>query len=70
MKVKELITTLQQFDGELEVYGMCDHGHAPERIRKPSILWAETGVHTLWEDFTTDEEEAAEEGYEFKAVLL
>ena len=47
MKVKELITALQEFDGELEVYGVSYHGHAPEKVCEPSLLWAEAGVHSM-----------------------
>ena len=70
MKVKQLIEELQKFDGELEVYGMCDHGQTPEKVCGPSLIWTDRDVHTLWEDYTTHEEEAKEEDYKFKAVLL
>lgn len=70
MKVKELITALQQFDGELEVYGVSDHGQTPEKVSSPRLCWTEEEAYSLWEYVTTDEEEAKEEGYKFKAVLL
>ena len=70
MKVKELITALQQFDGELEVYGVSDHGQVPEKVSSPVLFWTEEEAYSLREYITTDKEEAEEDGYKFKAVLL
>lgn len=69
MKVKDLIAALQELDGDLEVYGVSDHGQQPEKISPPSEIFMESAHYSL-EDYTGDEEEAEEYGYTVKAVLL
>ena len=39
MKVKELITYLQQMTQDLEVYAACDHGQTRESPCKPSLRY-------------------------------
>lgn len=70
MKVHELIAALKLFDGSLEVYACCDHGQTPEKICSPSEIYVESADHTLWDGYAADEEDAEEEGYTVKAVLL
>lgn len=70
MKVKELIAHLKQFDGNLEVYGFCDHGQTPEKVSSPQEIYVEEATHSVREGFATDEVEAEEYGYTVKAVLL
>jgi hypothetical protein len=69
MKVSELIEHLKKFDGNLEVYSMCDHGQTPEKAQLPSEIYTLESYYSL-EDYTGDEEEASEYGYTVKAVLL
>lgn len=71
MKVKDLIAALKKMDGNLEVYGVSDHGQAPEKVSSPQEIWLEKSAHTIWDgEYLTDEEEAEDEGYKVKAVLL
>jgi hypothetical protein len=70
MKVKELIAALQLRDPNLEVYGYCDHGQTPEKVAAPGIIWVESSEHTLWDGYATSLEEANDQGYKVKAVLL
>jgi len=67
MKVKELIVALQSMPQELEVYGICDHGQAPEKACIPSIIYTDTDSYTI-QDYCLESEN--EYGYKFKAVLL
>jgi hypothetical protein len=69
MKVKELIEKLKQFDQDLEVYSMCDHGQTPEKAQVPSEIYTLESYYSL-DDYTGDAEEAEEYGYTVKAVLL
>lgn len=70
MKVSELIKALQAMDPDLEVYGQSDHGQTPEKVCLPSVVYVEAGTHTLYEGYTTCEDDAEEYGYTVKAVLL
>jgi hypothetical protein len=70
MKVSELISALQLRDPNLEVYGVSDHGQTPEKVQYPKVIWVESAEHSLWDGFAGSEEEAEEEGYKVKAVLL
>ena len=47
MKVKELITHLQKFDCELEVYVYADHGQTPTKADKPSLNYTEEELSTM-----------------------
>jgi hypothetical protein len=69
MKVKDLIEALQKMDGNLEVYGVSDHGQMPEKAQAPSVIYMETLDNSL-EEFSHDMYYAAEWGWESKAVLL
>ena len=66
MKVKELIAALQLCDQELEVYGYCDHGQAPQRVCGPSVIRVQSVDHTLWDNWDANDEY----DYEHKAILL
>jgi hypothetical protein len=68
MKVKELIAALKKFDGDLEVYGYCDHGQTPEKVSPPSEIYTESADYSL-EDYGYVGE-AEENGYTVKVVLL
>jgi hypothetical protein len=70
MRVKDLIAALKIFDGNLEVYGYCDHGQSPEKVSIPSIIYVESTVHGLYGEYTMDAVEAEEYGYTAKAILL
>jgi hypothetical protein len=71
MKVKELIAALKKFDGNLEVYGYCDHGQSPEKVSSPSTIYTDRTGHSLWDEWTQDPSEAEDIGtYAVKAVLL
>lgn len=70
MKVHELIAALQLRDPNLEVYGYCDHSQTPERVSYPKVIWTDSIEHSLFEGFVGSKEEAEEEGYKVKAVLL
>jgi len=71
MKAKDLLAALQALSAselELPVYSMCDHGQQPEYSQMPSVIYFEYPHEP--EGYTTDEEEAEENGYEHKAILL
>ncbi len=72
MKVKELIELLQRCDPNLEVYGYADHGQTPEKVSSPGVFWfAEKDAHSVWDgEWVTSKEEADENGYKYKGVLL
>lgn len=70
MTVKELIAALKKMNPDLEVYSCCDHGQIPEKACPPSEIYVESADHTLWDGYAADEEDAEEEGYTVKAVLL
>lgn len=70
MKVRELIEHLKKFDGNLEVYAMCDHGQAPEKVSLPSFIYVDALDHNLWDEWTMDSQDAVDFGYTAKAVLL
>jgi hypothetical protein len=70
MKVKELIELLQKMPQELEVYGVSDHGQSPEQISAPQIIFIEKEVNTLWDNFTTDKNDAFDWNFNIKAILL
>lgn len=70
MKVRDLITALLAFDGDLEVYGYCDHGQTPEKVSYPGYIWTEANEHTIWDGWAGSLGEAEDEGYTVKAVLL
>lgn len=70
MKVKDLIAALKQFDGNLEVYGYCDHGQTPEKVSLPSLIYTDGNPHCLWDEYTYDCNDAEDIGYNAKAVLL
>jgi hypothetical protein len=67
MKVKELIELLQQCDEDLEVYAFTDHGQWMERVMSPSVVYFDPREA---DTYFTDEEEALENGYRQKAILL
>ncbi len=68
MKVFELIELLKEMPQDLEVYSYCDHGQSPEKTSTPSVAYTNELSHSLWEDWTSYEEEAEE--YESKFVIL
>lgn len=70
MTVKDLIEALQLRDPNLEVYAYTDHGQTPEKVQYPKVIWADNLDHTLWDGYVGSEEEAEEEGYKARAVLL
>jgi hypothetical protein len=71
MKVFELIELLKEMPQDLEVYSYCDHGQSPEKTSTPSIAFTEkANEFCLWDDYTTDEDDAEESGYTQKVVLL
>lgn len=70
MKVKDLIAALKDMDPELEVYGYCDHGQSPEKVSAPSIIYTTGNVHSLDYDWTDNFDDAVDDGYDIKAVLL
>lgn len=70
MIVKELIELLQKMPQDLEVYAYTDHGQTPEKASTPSVAYTTDTTHSLWVDWTTYEEEALENEYEKKFVLL
>lgn len=70
MKVSELIAHLKQFDGNLEVYAYCDHGQSPEKVSPPSEIYVEGLDHNLYDEWTSDSEDAVDFGYTAKAVML
>lgn len=70
MKVKELIEHLKQFDENLEVYAMTDHGQSPETVRTPELIYASSGSYTLWDEWTEDVDAAADLDFQVKVVLL
>jgi hypothetical protein len=70
MRVKDLIAALKIFDGNLEVYGYCDHGQSPEKVSIPSIIYVENTDHNLYDEWTSDGVDAIDYGYTAKAVLL
>lgn len=70
MKVSELIKALQKMPQDLEVYGYTDHGQTPEKISSPSIAFTNITTHSLWEDWTLYEDEATDNEYETKFVIL
>lgn len=70
MLVKELIELLKDMPQDLEVYSYTDHGQTPEKTSTPSVAYTTEISYSLWEDWTTDEEEASENEYEKKFVLL
>jgi hypothetical protein len=70
MKVKELIEALKKFDGNLEVYGYCDHGQSPEKVSEPKYVYADSTNHCLWDEWTQDGFEAEDIGYTVTAVML
>ena len=67
MTVQELIDALQKLPKDLKVYAYTDHGQTPEGICSPSIAWFDEDSIEFW---TNSEEEAEEEGYTYKGVLL
>ena len=70
MKAKELLAALKLFSKaelELSVYSLCDHGQQPEYSQSPSIIYFESDPD---EGYTSDEEEAEENGWTNKAILL
>jgi hypothetical protein len=69
MKVKEMIEHLKKFDGNLQVYSVCDHGQTPEKSQRPSEIWIEQDWETL-DDYVSVKDEADEYGYTVKAVIL
>lgn len=74
MKAKDLLAALKQLSKaelELSVYGYCDHGQSPEKISNPGVIYLKEDVHTIYDyEYTSDEEEAAENDYKYKAILL
>lgn len=70
MRVKDLIAALQSMDGDLEVYGYCDHGQTAEMVSAPSEIFVERTDHTLFDGYASEGEDAEEYGYTVKAVLL
>lgn len=70
MKVKELIAALKKFDGNLEVYGYCDHGQSPEKVSGPSFIYTDSNDHSLYDEWTGDAEDAEDAGYSVLAVML
>jgi hypothetical protein len=70
MKVKELIAALKKFDGNLEVYGYCDHGQMPERVAAPSYIYTDRADHSLGDEWTSDGFDAEDIGYTVTAVML
>lgn len=74
MKAKELLNILQQLPPEhldLEVYGYCDHGQSPEKVSAPSIIYIEKDVHTIYDyEYSMDKQDAEENGWTHKAILL
>lgn len=70
MKVSELIGLLKEMPQDLEVYSYCDHGQSAEKTSTPSIAFTEKANYCLWDEFTTDEDDAEECGYTQKVVLL
>jgi hypothetical protein len=71
MTVKDLIAALQLRDPNLEVYAYCDHGQTPEKVQYPKVIWVESDEYAIWDgEYAGSEEEAEEEGYKVKAVLL
>ena len=70
MLVKELIELLKDMPQDLEVYSYTNHGQTPEKTSTPSVAYTTEIAYSLWEDWTTDEEEAVENEYEKKFVLL
>jgi hypothetical protein len=70
MKVKELIEHLKKFDGNLEVYGYCDHGQSPEMVSAPSYIYTDSKSHNLYDEWASDPEDAEDAGYSVLAVLL
>ena len=70
MKIKELIAHLKKFDGNLEVYGYCDHGQSPEKVSVPSYIYTVFKGHTLYDEWTGDPDDAEDIGYTVKAVML
>lgn len=70
MKVSELIELLKDMPQDLEVYSYTDHGQTPEKTSTPSVAYTTEIAYSLWEDWTIDEEDAIENEYEKKFVLL
>lgn len=70
MKVRELIELLKAMPQDLEVYSVTDHGQAPEKSQTPCIAYTDDVTFCLWDNYTTYEEEAEENGFEHKVVLL
>jgi hypothetical protein len=72
MKVKELILALHKLEQDLEVYGYCDHGQSPEKIKSPSTFYMLNKDEFSPEDFSigVSPEDAEELGYNHKAILL
>lgn len=69
MKVKDLIAALQLCDQELEVYGYCDHGQTPEKVQRPSLIYS-NAPDNFYDEYAMTEEDAEDEGYTVKAILL
>ena len=70
MNVKELIAALQQMPQDFEVYGYCDHGQTPEMIKSPSLLFSDGNHYALFDNWTTNGEDALVEGYVTQSVIL
>lgn len=70
MKAKDLLAALQQLSAselELKVYAYTDHGQWMERVQRPSIVYFDPSEADM---FATNKEDAKENGYKYKAILL
>lgn len=70
MKAKDLLAQLKllsKAELELSVYGYCDHGQSPEKVQSPSIVYFGDDPS---DGYANDEDEAEENGYKHKAILL
>jgi hypothetical protein len=71
MLVHELIEQLKRFDPMLPVYGYCDHGQTPEKISPPGIIFVKEASHSVWDgEWADNRQDAKQEGYNVKAVIL
>lgn len=70
MKVSELIEALQKMPQDLEVYAYTDHGQTPERVTSPTVAYTDMLEHSIYGGWASYEDEAEEEGFTKKFVIL
>lgn len=70
MKVSELIEALKKMPQDLEVYAYTDHGQTPEKISRPSIAYTDMLTHSIYDGWVTCADEAEEEEFTKKFVIL